>query len=53
MLTVITLPGNFAASTTAFMSDMFGDLSPYTTLILGIILTLVVVEILVHAIRPK
>lgn len=53
MLTIITLPPGFTASTTAVMSDLITDLGPYITLILGVILAVVVVEIVIHALRPK
>jgi hypothetical protein len=49
--TIITLPANFMASTTATMADLFSDLSPYITLIIGILIAVVVVEIIIGAIR--
>jgi hypothetical protein len=43
--TIITLPA------TATMADLFTDLSPYITLIIGILIAVVVVEIIIGAIR--
>lgn len=51
MLSIITLPTNFIGSTTATMSDLITDLGSYITLILGVILAVVVIEILINAIR--
>jgi hypothetical protein len=50
---IINLPSSFVGSTTQVMSQTITDLNPYTQLVLGIILAVVVVEILIHAIRPK
>jgi hypothetical protein len=51
MLTVITLPASFAASTTQVMSDMISDLSPFIYLVLGVILAAVVLEIVIGVLR--
>jgi hypothetical protein len=51
MLTVITLPLSFAASTTQVMSDMISDLSPFIYLVLGVILAAVVLEIMIGVLR--
>jgi len=47
------LPANFVASTTATMASVISGLGGYITLIIGVVLALVVVEIIIHAIRPK
>lgn len=51
MLTIIALPTGFVASTTATASDFFNDLSPYTILIVGVLLAVVVVEIIIGSLR--
>jgi hypothetical protein len=53
MYSIIPLPENFVGSTTAVMAGVVSDLAPYTTLIIGILAAVVIVEILIHAIRPK
>lgn len=53
MIAIFTIPNNFVASTTAIMSDVFTDLSPIIVLIVGVLLAVVVIEIIIHAIRPK
>lgn len=49
--TIITLPANFMGSTTASMAALITDLSPYITLVIGILLAVVVIEIIIGAIR--
>lgn len=51
MYSIITIPSNFAASTTAVSSELFTDLTPIIVLILGVVLVAVVVEIILSAIR--
>ena len=51
MLTIIYFPPNFVGSTTAVMVEVLGDLSPFTLLIIGVILGVVVIEILIGALR--
>lgn len=48
-----SLPSNFIASTTAIMSDVITGLGSYITLIVGVILAVVVIEIIINALRPK
>jgi uncharacterized membrane-anchored protein YhcB (DUF1043 family) len=48
---MFTLPSNFVASTTQSASELFTNLAPYITLIVGIMLGVVVIEILVGALR--
>lgn len=50
---MINLPSDFISSTTANMSLLISNLSPYITLVLGVILAVLVIEIIIHAIRPK
>jgi hypothetical protein len=45
------LPDDFVSSTLATATGTLGTLSPYITLILGVILSAVVVEILINAVR--
>ncbi|GAH93631.1 unnamed protein product [marine sediment metagenome] len=51
MFTVITLPEDFVSSIIGYMSGLFGDLAPYITLILGVILGMLVISILINALR--
>jgi len=51
MLTIITLPSNFTTEILANTSGLFTDLSPYLTLIIGILLAVVVIEIIIGAIK--
>ena len=51
MFTIITLPSGFTSDITANASSLFTDLSPYTTLILGVLLGIVVITILIKTIR--
>jgi len=48
---LIPLPTNFVASTTQTAATVLSDLSPYITLILGALLTVVIIEVLIGAIR--
>lgn len=49
----ILLPVNFLASTTEAISVFFKDFSPVFYLVLGLLGLGVVIEIVIHAIRPK
>ena len=51
MLSIITLPNNFVSTITGYMSDLFTDLSPYITLVLGIILGTLVISIIINTLR--
>jgi hypothetical protein len=51
LLSIITLPSGFVASTTAAMSDLFTDLSPYLILVLGILLASLVISIIINALK--
>lgn len=51
MLSIISLPEGFIASTTATMSALFGDFAPYIELVLGVILTAIVIEIVIGVLR--
>lgn len=53
LFSIVTLPSNFIASTTAVSSDLFTDLQSYITLILGVVLGVVVIEIIIGALKPK
>jgi len=46
-----TLPDNLVSSTTAVMSDMITGMSSYITLVLGVILAVVIIEIIIGALR--
>jgi hypothetical protein len=51
MLTIITLPEGFATDITGYMSDLVTDLSPYITLVLGVILTAIVIKIIIGSLH--
>lgn len=51
MFSIITLPSNFVASTTATMGDLFTDLGSYITLIIGVVLAVLVIEIIIGVLR--
>lgn len=51
LLTVLTLPNNFVASTTEIMASLITDLSPYLTLVIGVLLGVVVLEIIIGIFR--
>lgn len=51
LFTIITLPSGFVASTTATMSDLFSDLSPYLILIIGVLLASLVISIVIGALK--
>jgi hypothetical protein len=51
MLSIITLPANFTASTTQVMGELFTDLGPYILLVIGVILGVVVLEIIIGVLR--
>lgn len=46
-----TLPDNLVGSTTAIMSDMITGMGSYITLVLGVVLAVVVIEIIIGALR--
>lgn len=48
-----TLPANFLASTTEAISTYFGNFAPVFYLVLGLLGLGVIIEIVIHAIRPK
>lgn len=49
MITIIALPTDFVANITTTASDLFGDLSPYISLIIGVMLAIVVVGYLINS----
>jgi len=51
MFSIITLPDNFISSITGYIGTLITDLSPYLTLILGILLAVLIIEILIGAIK--
>lgn len=51
MLSIITLPGDFASTTIGYVGTLFSDLSTILTLIIGVLLGVLVIEILIGAIR--
>jgi hypothetical protein len=51
MLSIINLPSNFATTTISYVGEIFNDLSPLLTLIIGVLLGMVVVEIILGIFR--
>jgi len=51
MLTIITLPEGFVGDITDNIGTILSDLSGYLTLIIGVVLGAVVIEIIIGAIR--
>jgi len=51
MLSIITIPNNFVASTTEFMSQLFVDLSDPITFVLGVVAAGVLIEIIFGVFR--
>jgi hypothetical protein len=50
---IINVPANFATTTMAWGSLLFSDLSTPIQMIIGVMLAVVVIEIIIHSIRPK
>lgn len=48
---IITLPANFVSDIGTNASDLLTDLSPITTLIIGVLLGVIVLQIIIGAIR--
>lgn len=53
MLTLITLPNNFTTDVASSTNDTISSFSPFIILIIGVLLTGVVLEIIISAIRHK
>lgn len=51
MLTIITIPGTFVSDIIDNVGEVISDLSGYTTLLIGVILGVVIIEILIGAVR--
>jgi len=51
MLTIIPIPTSFVSDIISNMGQVISDLSGYTTLLIGVILGVVVIEILIGALR--
>lgn len=51
MLSIITLPENFVSTITATMGELFTDLAPYITLVLGVVLGTLVISIIINALH--
>lgn len=49
---IINIPANFATSTMGWATLLFSDLSTPIQMIIGVMLAVVVIEIIIHAIRP-
>lgn len=53
MYALITLPNNFTTEIASSTSDMISSFSGYVTLIIGVLLAGVVLELIIGAIRHK
>lgn len=51
MLSIITLPANFVDDITTNASDLVTDLSPFITLVIGVLLATIVITLIIHAIK--
>jgi len=51
MTPLFNFPPNFVASTTEFMGQLISSVSGITTLIIGVLLTAVVLEIIIGILR--
>lgn len=48
---IITLPDNFVTQITAYVGQLFTDLSGYITLIIGVTLGVLVITIIINALH--
>jgi len=53
MLTIITLPETFIASTTAYIGELFTDVSTYVILIIGLPLAFWIIRKLISLLRQR
>jgi len=53
MLTIITLPAQFATQTLAYAGELFTDISPYFILIIGLPLAFWVIRKLISLLRQR
>ena len=53
MLSIITLPSGFNTDIAANASTIVSDLAPYTTLIVGVLLGVLVISFIIHAIKAR
>jgi len=51
MYSIITLPANFVTDITANASTLVSDLSGYITLVIGVVLAVVVINLIIRAIK--
>ena len=51
MLSIIELPTNFNSQISANASTIVSDLAPFTTLVIGVLLGVLVIGILIHFIK--
>ncbi|KKM77503.1 hypothetical protein LCGC14_1369330 [marine sediment metagenome] len=51
MFSIITLPSGFVDDISTNASDLVTDLSPYITLIIGVLLAVLVISFIIHAIK--
>jgi len=51
MLSIINLPTNFASDISGNASTIITDLSPFITLIVGVLLGILVIGVLIHFIK--
>jgi hypothetical protein len=51
MFTIIALPENFVTDISTNATDVVGSLSPFITLVTGVLLATVVITLLINALR--
>lgn len=51
MLTLITMPVDFVNDITANASGLIGDLSPFITLVVGVLLAVVVISVIINTLK--
>ncbi len=49
----IQIPSNLAASSSDVAADQLSNLTPFLLIIIGVLLSALLIEIIIHAIRPK
>ena len=48
---IITLPENFSSTIVGYVGQLFTDLSPYITLVLGVVLGTLVISIIINTLH--
>lgn len=51
MLTIISLPQNFVSDIGTNATDVIGTLSPFATLVIGVLLAVLVITVLINSLK--